>query len=74
MCTHNSTARRDNGATLQPLRDNNNQIIPGFPQTLAALDALNGGEIDRLLQALGLATDGLFAARQTRLRQYIGVI
>jgi len=77
---YNSIARLNNscakhrGWVLTPLHDLATNIdIPGFPATAGALTAMTGPQLDALLTALDLPTNGTVTARRSRVKFYIGV-
>ena len=77
---YNSCARLHNGFIrdpdhpLKPLRSTlTNADVPGFPATITVLTAMTGAQIDPILAAFGLATDGMVSERRQRLRFYIGL-
>lgn len=58
---------------LIPLHDHLNQPINGFPQTIASIERLRGGDIDAILTALGMSTDGTVSEKKTSLRMALGL-
>jgi len=54
------------------LYDVNDQPIQNFPATGTDIGALNGHDINALLDQLGLAADGNVADRKRRFVKYIG--
>ncbi|KAG7102918.1 hypothetical protein HYQ45_007812 [Verticillium longisporum] len=72
-CNENKAATvPDSG--LQPLLDvQTGQPIEGFPETLGAIDALNGANTSRILRALGLSIDGTLREKRRRVKLAVGV-
>ncbi|EXJ89499.1 hypothetical protein A1O3_02566 [Capronia epimyces CBS 606.96] len=69
-----NSAAKHQGSTLTALHDTfTNLVIPGFPQTCAALAALDEAQIDAILTALGLDLLGTLAERRSLLEFFIGV-
>ena len=51
-----------------------NTLIPGFPNTIAQLMAMNHAGIDNVLTALNLSTDGTVPEKLQRLRVSVGLL
>ncbi|CAD6447993.1 9f79e63f-658f-4075-b70e-346be41cd3b5 [Sclerotinia trifoliorum] len=47
--------------------------IPEFPKTLVAFNCISNANINRVLLALGVGTDGTLEAKRDRLRDTIGI-
>ncbi|KAI9822254.1 MAG: hypothetical protein M1832_003077 [Thelocarpon impressellum] len=70
---HNSRVARPD-VPLQPLLDNRNQAVPGFPRTLADLVSLPNAQLVALMRAYGLPEGPTGEAQRHRLKQFIGVV
>ncbi|RPA90059.1 hypothetical protein L873DRAFT_1795733 [Choiromyces venosus 120613-1] len=69
----NSSLTRTSGSQLSTLRKAQNKHVNGFPHTLGHLDPLSSGNVNALLTAYGLPTEGPVAERRRRLKKLIGV-
>ena len=58
---------------LEPLMTSNNTAVDGFPTTPGEITTMGVPRLNSILQQLGLPTAGGRAAKETRLRQNIGL-
>ena len=80
-CDKNSIARNynrraiDAASSLHPLRcPATNAAIPGFPQTLGRIDAMNIQELRSVLRALGQNTRERAVVLRDRLKVMVGAV
>jgi len=76
----NSIARLSNAAItniespLSLIFTRNDQVVHGFPETLADLVGLTGSNLTTLLNSYGQPSDGNLAAKRKRFKRFIGVV
>ncbi|KAK2670354.1 hypothetical protein RAB80_014491 [Fusarium oxysporum f. sp. vasinfectum] len=72
-CSENSTVSRDN-VPLRPLYSySTGEVIRRFPRDVAAINGLQDGSLNRLLDELGCETDGTESEKRRRLKLACGV-
>ncbi|KAL9054384.1 MAG: hypothetical protein Q9162_004186 [Coniocarpon cinnabarinum] len=69
---HNNSASRRLDS-LVPLRNQRGEEIAGFPTTVGALESLNSGQLNHLIENLGGQPSGTLAYKRNQIKILIGM-